>query len=84
MESLSCPECDFTFGSYNYLKQHTTEEEARLIEGDVYALNERLKPAEMTLNWQCEDIIDYLEDIQVLLDESSFFPLTQWGYTVLS
>ena len=66
--SLSCPECDFTFISYNYLKQHTTEEEARLIEGDVNGLDERLKPAEMTLNWQCEDIIDYLEDIQVLLN----------------
>ena len=55
---------DQTVTKYNFLKQHTVPAEARLIEGDIDALNERLKPAEMTLNWHCEDIMDYLEDVQ--------------------
>ena len=38
--------------------------EANLIQADILALDERLKPAEMTLNWHCEDVMEYLEDIQ--------------------
>ena len=49
---------------YNFLKQQTVPTEADLIEGDILALDERLKPAEMTLNWHCEDVMEYLEDIQ--------------------
>jgi hypothetical protein len=51
---------------YNYLKQNTVPAEAALIEEDVLSLDERLKQAEMTLNWHCEDVKDYLEDVQVV------------------
>ena len=49
---------------YNFLKQQTVPTEASLIQADIVALDERLKPAEMTLNWHCEDVMEYLEDIQ--------------------
>ena len=46
------------------MKQKTVPTEANLIQADILALDERLKPAEMTLNWHCEDVMEYLEDIQ--------------------
>lgn len=55
---------DSTVTKYNFVKTRTVKEEARLLDDDVDSLDERLKPAEMTLNWQCEDVMDYLEDVQ--------------------
>ena len=51
-------------GLYNYLKLQTVGQEYRLIEREILDIDKDLEAAEETLNWNSENIWDYIEDIR--------------------
>ena len=46
---------------YNYLKTDTIDKEYRLFEAEVVEIDKMLAPALTTLNWNSDDMSDYIE-----------------------
>ena len=58
-----------TVSLYNYLKLHTVPEEYNLIEHEIKDLDSSLEAAEKSLNWNSENIWDYIENIRKTTDD---------------
>ena len=57
---------DQTVKMYNYLKRNTVREEYSLIEPEIILLDEKLNPAETTINWKTLDLKDFLEELRAV------------------
>ena len=53
-----------TVSLYNYLKLQTVEQEYKLIHSEIAYIDEKLEAAEKSLNWNSENIWDYIEGIR--------------------